>query len=56
MGPNIEPCGIPDRSIGKALSVSFMFYTLFHVLSMDTQNLLLLLIKQMHEDSQQVNH
>ena len=29
MGPNIEPCGIPDESIWKTLSVPF-FYTLFY--------------------------
>ena len=29
MGPNIEPCGIPDKSIWKTLSVSFIFTSCF---------------------------
>ena len=29
MGPNIEPCGIPDKSIWKTLSVSFIFTPYF---------------------------
>ena len=29
MGPNIEPCGIPDKSIWKALSVPFIFTPCF---------------------------
>ena len=29
MGPNIEPCGIPDKSMWKALSVSLIFAPCF---------------------------
>ena len=29
MGPNIEPCGIPDKTIRKTLSVSFIFTSSF---------------------------
>ena len=29
MGPNIEPCGIPDKSVWKTLSVSFIFTSCF---------------------------
>ena len=29
MGPNIDPCGIPDRSIWKTLSMSFIFTPYF---------------------------
>ena len=29
MGSNIEPCGIPDKSIRKKLSVLFLFTSCF---------------------------
>ena len=29
MEPNIEPCGVPDKSISKRLSVPFIFTACF---------------------------
>ena len=29
MGPNVEPCGIPDKSNSKTLSSSFVFLPSF---------------------------
>ena len=37
MRPNIEPWGIPDKSIWKALSVSLIFTNFFYILGMDTK-------------------
>ena len=56
MGSNIEPCGIPDKSIWKTLSMSLFLHPVFYVLSMNAQKLLHPLINHMHEALQQVNH
>ena len=55
MGPNVEPYGIPDKSIWKTLSVPFL-HRAFWVFSMNAKNLLHPLINYMHEVLQQVNH
>ena len=49
MRPNIEPWGIPDKSIWKAHSVSLIFTNFFYILGMDTQKLLHPLINHVHE-------
>ena len=50
---NIEPCGIPDKSIGKTLSVPFIFTPCS--LCMNVQKFLHPLINHMHKVLQQVN-
>ena len=57
MAPNIEPCRIPDKSIWKTPSVSFIFTRCFlYILSVNAQKLLHPLINHLHEVLQQLNH
>ena len=56
MGPNIEPCGIPDKSIWKKTQCHLFLHSAFYGLSMNAQNLLHPLINHMHEALQQLNH
>ena len=57
MAPNIEPCGIPDKSIWKTPSVSFIVTPCFlYILSVNAQKLLHPLINHLREVLQQLNH
>ena len=56
MGPNVDPCGIPNKCIWKTLSVSFIFAHCFLRLSMNVQKLLHPLVNRMLEVLEQVNH
>ena len=53
MGPNIEPCGIPDKSMWKALSVSLIFAPCFPRFKHECTKVK---INHTHEVLQQVNH
>ena len=56
MGPNIEPCGIPDKRINKHSQCNLFLHQAFYVLSMNAQKLLHPLINHMHKVLQQTNH
>ena len=56
MGSNIKPCGMPDKSFSKKLSVLLSLQPVFYILSMNAQNLLHPLINHMHEVLQRLNH
>ena len=45
MGPNVEPCGIPDKSIWKNSQYHLFLHPVFYVLSMNVQKLLHPVIK-----------
>ena len=56
MGPNIELCGIPDKSIWKTLSVPFIFTSYILRFKYVYTKITVSSDKHMHEALQQVNH
>ena len=52
----LKPCGMPDKSFSKKLSVLLSLQPVFYILSMNAQNSLHPLINHMHEVLQQLNH
>ena len=55
-GPNIEPCGIPEKVFEKHSQCHLFLHLVFYVLSLNAQKLRHSLVNHMHEVLQQVNH